>query len=80
MLGFLGLGVQEGGKGDILSSLLLGIKLLGPCSLFEPFTTTFSGSEWLVLKLFWIVQIVDAVLLSHSLDSHVENLVGCGGV
>ena len=68
-VGYLVLGVQEGGKGDILISLLLGIKLLGPCSLFEPFAATFSGAEWLVLKVFWFVRIVDVDLLSHSLGS-----------
>jgi hypothetical protein len=77
-VGYLVLGVQEGGEGDIPSNLLLGVKLLGPCSLFEPFTATFLGSEWLVLKVFWFVRFVDVDLLSHSLGSQVEHLVGLG--
>jgi hypothetical protein len=67
-VGYLVLGVQEGGEGDIPSSLILGVKLLGPCYLFEPFTA----------KVFWFVRIVDVDLLSHSLGSHVEHLVGLG--
>ena len=77
-LGYLVLGVQEGGEGDIPSNLLLGIKLLGPCSLFEPFTATFLGSEWLVLKVFWFVLIVGVCLLGRMLGSHTEHLVGRG--
>jgi hypothetical protein len=46
---YLVLGVQEGGEGDIPSNLLLGVKLLGPCSFSEPFMATFLGSEWLFL-------------------------------
>ena len=34
-VGYLGLGVQEGGEGDIPSNLLLSINLLGPCFLSE---------------------------------------------
>ena len=77
-LGNLVLGVQEVGEGDIPSNRLLSINLLGPCSLSEPFTATFLGSEWLFLKMFWFVRIVDVDLLRLSLGSHVEHLVGLG--
>ena len=40
-VGYLVLGVREGGAGDMPSSLLLGVELLGPWSLLEPFTATF---------------------------------------
>ena len=40
-VGCLVLGVREGGEGDMPSSLLLGVELLGPWSLLEPFTVTF---------------------------------------
>ena len=75
---YLVLGVQEGNEGDIPSNLLLSVKLLGPCSLSEPFTATFLGLERLFLKMFWFVRIVDVNLLSLSLGSHVEHLVGLG--
>jgi hypothetical protein len=39
-VGCLGLGVREGGEGDVPSSLLPGVELLGPLSLLEPFTAT----------------------------------------
>ena len=77
-VGYLVLGVQEGGEGDIPSNLLLGVNLLDPCSLSEPFTVTFLGSEWLFLKMFRFVRIVDVDLLSLSLGLHVEHLVGLG--
>ena len=77
-VGYLVLGVQEGGEGDIPSNLLLGVKLLGPCSLSRPFTATFLGSECLFLEMFWFVRIVNVDLLSLSLGSHVEHLVGLG--
>jgi hypothetical protein len=73
---FLVLGVQDGGEGDIPSNLLLCVKLLSPCSLSEPFTATFLGSEWLFFEMFWFVRIVNVDLLSLSLGSHVEHLVG----
>ena len=76
--GYLVLGVQEGGEGDTPSNLFLSVKLLSPCSLSEPFTGTFLGSEWLFLKVFWFVLIVDVVLLGLSLGSHVKHLVGLG--
>ena len=77
-VGYLVLGVQEGGEGDIPSNLFLSLKLLGPCSLSEPFTSTFLGSEWLFLNVFWCVRSVNVDLLSLSLGSHVEHLVGLG--
>ena len=40
-VGYLVLGVWEGGEGDVPSSLLLGVELLDPLSLLEPFTATF---------------------------------------
>jgi hypothetical protein len=40
-VGYLVLGVREGGEGDMPSSLLLGVELLIPLSLLEPFTATF---------------------------------------
>jgi hypothetical protein len=40
-VGYLVLGVREGGEGDMPGSLLLGVELLGPWSLLEPFTATF---------------------------------------
>ena len=75
-VGYLVLGVQEGGEGDTPSNLLLSIKLLSPCSLSEPFTATFLGSEWLFLEMFRFVRIVNVDLLSLSLGSHVEHFVG----
>jgi hypothetical protein len=40
-VGYLVLGVREGGEGDMPSSLLLGVELLVPLSLLEPFTAPF---------------------------------------
>jgi hypothetical protein len=40
-VGYLVLGVREGGEGDMPSSLLLGVELLDPLSLLEPFMATF---------------------------------------
>ena len=40
-VGYLVLGIREGGEGDMPSSLLLGIELLDPLSLLEPFMATF---------------------------------------
>ena len=39
-VGYLVLGIREGGEGDMPSSLLLGVELLDPLSLLEPFTAT----------------------------------------
>jgi hypothetical protein len=71
-VGYLGLGVLEGGEGDVPGNLLLSI--ISPNS----FMAVFLGSAWLFLKMFSIGLIVDVNLLSLSLGLHVEHLVSLG--
>jgi hypothetical protein len=66
-VGCLGLGVRGGGEGDVPSSLLPGVKLLGPLSLLEPFTTTCSG--WLVVTM--VVWVARAVVAAPQTQSRI---------